>query len=359
MSIDLAERAEARAGFAALAGALVLGEPGPGLAELVAGWPSLAVFADTATAVDFERVFLRTVQPYESVFRSDDARRGGAVAARVADAYAEIEFTEHSDGRWRVAGPDHLGLQLRAHAHLASREAAAWRSERPDEAAQWVEMQRSFFAEHLVTWSEVALDALADVAVGTPYAALIAEIRTFIVAEVDLLRPAPLLDTQVDPGFDAANTDGAAPAMGPSRLARLMLSVARSGVWLSTEHIAEAAHRLGFPWRPMDGRSNLPPLVSAAAEAGELDSLLSPWIALARATAERHEKRGDAQPGAEMVWRDYARRARRTALILDAARSGSGNAVDAEMTIRIAGADLSAAIDSLQAAGYDVEIIGE
>lgn len=356
MSLDLAERAEVRAGFAALAGALILREPGPEVATLVAGWPALDVFGDGATAVDFERVFLRSVQPYESIFRSDDARRGGAIAARVADSYSEFEFNEHADGRWRVAGPDHLGMELRAHAHMASREAAAWRSERPDEAAQWVETQRTFLAEHLCTWADVALDALDEVAVNTPYAGLVAEIRRFIADEVDLLRPAPVLDTQMD---DSIIESPAGASMGPSRLARHMLSVARSGVWLSTERIADAAHRLGFPWRPMDGRSNLPPLVSAASEAGELDALLAPWSELAREAAERYEVRAAASPGAEMIWRDYRRRAHRTVEILETARRCVAINDDNEMLVRIAGGDLRAALETLRGSGYDVEIIAD
>jgi TorA maturation chaperone TorD len=354
VTVDLAERAERRAAFAALAGILLLSEPGPALEEHVAAVPSLAALASTATAVDFERIFLRSVHPYESVFRSDTAERGGAVALRVADSFDEIGFDEHRTQRWRVAGPDHLGLELRAHASLIALEAASWRGERPDEAARHVETQRRFFADHLAWWAQVALDALGEVACDTCYESLLKEVASFIADEVDLLRPVPLLDTSQLPEVHALGS------MGPSRLARHLLAPARSGIWLGTQHIAEGASNLGFPWRPMDGRQNVTPLIAAAFDAGQIGELVAPWIARARATVVSHLRRADEQPGAEVVWRHGARLAEVTLHRLETIGESSIDiSADEEVIVRIAGVDVQSAIDSLRAQGYGAEILND
>jgi TorA maturation chaperone TorD len=354
VTIDLADRAERRAAFAALVGTLLLAEPGPALREHVAAMPSLASLASPATAVDFERIFLRSVQPYESIFRSDTAERGGAVALRVADSFDEIGFDEHRTQRWRVAGPDHLGLELRAHASLIALEAASWRGERPDEAARHVETQRRFFADHLAWWAQVALDALVEAAFGTPYAAILKEVSTFVAEEIDLLRPLPLLDTSQLPEVHALG------AMGPSRLSRHLLAPARSGIWLGTQHIAAAASTLGFPWRPMDGRQNLTPLVAAAFDAGEIGELAAPWIERVRTTITTHVRRAEQQPGAEVVWRHAAQLAEATLLRLETLGESTLNVhADTEVIARIAGADVRAAIESLRAGGFSVEVLDD
>lgn len=352
MSSDLAERARTRAGTLALCGWLLLEEPGPDLAERVADIPALAPLAASDAAVEFERVFLRGAAPYESVFRSSDGRRGGPIAARVADTYVEVGFDELDQGRWRVAGPDHLGLELRALAHLIATEAAAWDSDRPDEAGMHVETQRVFLADHLATWAEVALDAAALAAGDGPYAALIVAVRDVVRSEIDLVRPAPVLDTVVHEGSSTA-----AP-MGPGRLARHLLAPDRCGLWLSTDDIARGAQRLGFPWRPMDGRSNLTPLLRAALDAGELPGLVEPWIELARITAGRHRERAETQPGAEAIWRSWEQRAQATWEVLTrCVTAGVDDASDNEVVIRLAGHDLARALAWLKEQGYEIEEI--
>lgn len=349
MVADLAGRAEARASFAAAAGALLLTEPG---SAVVGSDETVARLVRGATPVDFERVFLRSVQPYESIFRSDDGRRGGATAARVADSCAEFDFEEHRSGRWRTAGPDHLGLELRLHAHLIAREGVAWRTDRPDEAARHVEDQRRFLAEHLAWWAEIALDALADEADGTPYGPILEEIRSFVHDEIDMLRPLPVVDAKV-----ATEVGPETRPMGPGRLARHLLSASRSGLWLSSRDIARAAERLGFPWRPMDGRSNLPPLVRAAFDAGEIDELVGPWLAMAEERADTYAARAASQPGAELAWRDHEARVRVTVDLLRQAGQTVGEHDDAELVVRVAGGDPARALALLADAGYEVEVI--
>jgi len=352
MTADLAERAERRAGFAALAGALLLSEPGAQTADLVAQVPELRALGDAATSVDFERIFLRAVPPYESVFRSDTAERGGVVSSRVADHFDDIGFDEHRTGRWRVAGPDHLGLELRAHSFLIGLEAAAWKGERPDEGSRHVESQRRLFADHLGWWALHALDAIEAAGRGTAYEALARVVSQFLADEAELLRPLPLLDTSQLPEA------GTVSKMGPRRLARHLVAPSRSGVWLGTDDIAPAAQRLGFPWRPMDGRQNLTPLIAAAFDAGEIDQLVHPWIALSNRAAERYIELASSQPGLELVWRHFAQLATATASLLGSVGGRAmSEADDEEIVVRISGAGVRSAVDTLRKLNFAVEVI--
>jgi TorA maturation chaperone TorD len=353
VTLDLAERATNRAAFAGMAGALLLSEPGAALGDSLAKLPQLASVVSSISSVEYERVFLRGAPPYESIFRSNSGQRGGSVAARVVDTYVEIGFTEHETGGWRVAGPDHLGLELRAHAHLVALEAAAWRDERPDEGARLVEIQRRFFADHLAWWAEIALDALREAAADGAYGELLQEIQSFIADEIDLLRPAPRLegDIIVEPMHPGR--------LGPSRLAKHMLAPTRSGVWLSSQRIAESAHALGFPWRPMDGRNNLTPLVAAANDAGELDVLVEPWLDLARATLKRHRERAQEQPGAELVWLQMAQIAEATVDILSSLSPTLNADSDDELVVRVSGASMVEIMHRLDQTGLHIEILDD
>ncbi|MFZ9726080.1 MAG: TorD/DmsD family molecular chaperone [Ilumatobacteraceae bacterium] len=352
MTVDLAERAERRAAFAALAGALLLSEPGPQTAALVAQVPELQALGLAATSVEYERIFLRTVPPYESVFRSDSAERGGVVSSRVADHFDDIGFDEHRTARWRVAGPDHLGLELRAHSFLIGLEAAAWKGERPDEGTRHVEAQRRLFADHLGWWANHALNAIKSAGRGTAYEGLAHAISQFLADEADLLRPLPLLDTSQLPESPPI------ARMGPRRLARHLLAPARCGVWLGADDIAPAAQRLGFPWRPMDGRQNLVPLVAAAFDAGEIDELVGPWKTMSSTAAEHYGARAVEQPGLELVWRHFERLARDNADLLS---SVGGRAMssddDEEIVVRISGAGARNALDSLRSQGFAAEVV--
>lgn len=352
MTVDLAERAERRAGFAALAGALLLSEPGPATVPLVAKVPELAALAEVRSAIDYERVLLRSVPPYESIFRSDTAERGGAVAARVADHFDDLGFDEHRGGRWRVAGADHLGLQLRAHAFLIALEADAWRAERPDEGARHVEAQRRLFAEHIAWWAPLALDAIERAGASTAYTSLAASIDAFLHDEFELLRPLPLLDTSQLP------TVSPATRMGPRRLARHLLSPARCGLWLGLDDIAHAAHQLGFPWRPMDGRSHLVPLVAAAHEAGELSTLVAPWCGQAVEAQRRYESRASIDLGVEVMWRHLAALAAATVQLLrEISTKEMSVDDDNEVVLRVAGAAAHDALNILREQGIDAEVI--
>lgn len=354
MTADLAAKAERRTLLASTLGRLLLAEPGPGLAALVAELPALCDLAETATAVDYERVFLRAVPPYESVFRSDDGRQGGPVAAAVAADYTDALFDESA--QWRIASPDHLGLELRFHAVLVDREATAWWADRPDEAAAAIDDERRFLAEHLGTWAFVALRALRPAATGTPYAVVLDLVEEFLTEEVERLRPSPRLGPR---GGDGGQPRPAR-ALGSARMARHLLTPGRSGAWFGVDEIAAAAAGLGVPWRPMDGRGRLRQIIDGASEAGELPLLLGSLHAVAVDSAAWYRQRIEQQPGIAAVWIDWAERAEHTALLLDATRAaGLDPSEEGEVVLHVLGPDIDRAAPLLKQAGFTVTPVPE
>lgn len=309
---DLVEQAERRARLAALLGRLLVAEPGPHLAPLVGGVGGLEPLAsaDPSLAVEYERLLLREVPVYESVFLGDDGRRGGDRASALAAVYEACGFDDA--GHWRVAGPDHLGLELLCYAHLCAQEAAGWRDELPDMAAVAVDTARSLLADHLGQWGEVSMAALARRAGSSPYGAVADAVASFLAGEAERLRPAP-----DHPGLPPVAVDAPPPRLGPARLARLLLSPAQCGAFLDHADLAAAARGLGIPWRPSDPRSRFREVVEDAADGGDLDVLvegLRPALAWWRAL---HADREAACPGASRVWQSWRLRVEATLALLD------------------------------------------
>jgi TorA maturation chaperone TorD len=352
VTADLVEQAEHRAGLASLCGWLLLAEPGPELAEHVRAVPALAALADPGLAVDYERIFLRAVAPLESIFRSHDGRPGGPIAQDVVAAYDELGFDEHASDQWRVGGADHLGLELRCYAHLCMTEAAAWREDRGDEAVAAVERERRFLAEHLASWAGVALSALLEAGAESPYRLLIEAVSEFLEGEVERLRPAPLLA-----GMPVAAATELPERFGPARLARHLLAPSSSGIWLSAHEIGRAAAALGFPFRPVDGRSVLRRLLEAAMDAGELHELASMWTDVAACQAGRYEHLIADQPGAAAIWAAWLANAdRTTSLLRELAENGSLHPPsDCVVVLRVSGPSATSAADVLRNAGLTVE----
>jgi TorA maturation chaperone TorD len=304
MTTDLALIAERRGGLAALLGLLILEEPGPGLAHLVRDIPALAALAsnDPAIATEYERVFLRGVPLYESVFRSDDGQHGGETISAIVDRYDRLGFTEHHDKRWRIAGPDHLGLQLRCLAHLCHQEAVAWREGTPDKAMETVETERNFLAQHLADWAPVAVNsALLCIGEGT-YAPVLRAIADHLTEEFDRLRPAPDLGSPID--IEPLPTN-----MGPARLSRLILAPATSGTWIASTVIGRASRAIGAPWRPSDTRSALRHVLDDAETTGDLHVVLEPIADTLDTAIAAHHRDAERSPGNAANARRWARTA--------------------------------------------------
>ena len=171
-------------------------------------------------AADFERLLLRQVPVFKSVFRSQSGQRGGAVVADVVGWYQRHDFDE--GGQWRVASVDHLGLELRFLGHLAALEAAAWADDRAAEACRAVEAQREFLAHHLGQWGEVAAAAVQRRAAHGPFAALASATAELLAEEGERLRPAP-----DHPGFPEVVAELPASHLGPARIAEWLLAPSR------------------------------------------------------------------------------------------------------------------------------------
>ncbi len=360
MTSDLALIAERRGGLAALLGLLILEEPGPDLAPLVAEIPALAALAlgDPAIATEYERVFLRGVPLYESVFRSEDGQHGGESVTAIVDTYERLGFNEHLDRPWRVAGADHLGLQLRCLAHLCHEEATAWRSGTPDKAMEMVETERTFFAHHLAGWAPVAVQCAIRCAGESPYSPLLAAIADHLTEELDRLRPAPDLGGQIGVEPLPAN-------LGPARLSRLLLAPATSGTWLSSTVIGRAARSIGTPWRPSDTRSALRHIIEDAHDTGDLSTLLEPIIGNLDEAIDWHHQQAARSPGNAANARRWALTAEsmrdRLIQIADSGLHGRRPSTAAE-TFTVIGSDperLTEVIDrivsDLRRQGYDVE----
>ncbi len=271
----------------------------------------------------------------------------------VADRYDDLDFTEHTNPRWRVAGPDHLGLELRCYAHLVRRELDAWRTDRPDEATIAVDAERRFLADHVARWAGMAIHALRPAAAESPYALVLQLLDEFLEEEIDRLRPAPLLDTEQlhRPAPNRAR-------LGPARLARYLAAPGASGLWLGAHDLQESARRLGFPWRPMDGRSRLRQLIESAADADELAPLLEQWQADARTLARWQRERAERQPGAAAIWCRWAARAEATAeLLARLAGEGLDQQPEHGLTVRVVGVEPRRALAVLEQAGYAAMVV--
>ena len=343
MTSDLALLAERRAGLAGLLGLLLLEEPGPHLTDLVGTVPALAALAatDPATSSEYERIFLRGVPLYESVFRNDDGQHGGDTLADIIGRYKKLGYAEHADSRWRIAGADHLGLELRCYAHLCHNEAIAWRGDIPDQAVEAVEAERAFLADHLSAWAQVALDAIGPLAVGSPYEHVVAAITEFLGEENERLRPAPLLSQQID-------IDPLPNNFGPFRLARLILSPATAGTWLQSDVIAHVAQSIGSPWRPSDNRSALRHVIETAQDSGDLAYILRPILAAVRTAVTEYTARADAEVSNEANWRIWQAQAAAMASFLEQIiacnRLGATTATTTEM-IAVSGCDAARLAD--------------
>ncbi len=316
---DLVDQAGRRARLAALLGALLLEEPGPALAALARGVPALEPLAgaDPEVAVQYERLLLRDVPPYESVFLSDDGQLGGETARAVAAIYTRHGFDE--DGRWRVAGADHLGLQLRFYAQLCAEESAGWEEDRPDRAVAAVEAERTFLADHLGQWGSVAAHVLMSAAGAGPYQALAEALADFLAEEADRLRPAP-----DHPELPALEPRVPPARLGPARLARWLLAPGSSGVWLDAGTLADAALRLGIPWRASDPRSQFRKVIEDATDGGDLADLLAGLRPTVERWRDSHAARESSAPGAARIWRAWRLQAEQTLALIDRIGAGGG-----------------------------------
>jgi TorA maturation chaperone TorD len=87
--------------------------------------------------------------PYESVYRTPEARLMGEVTTQVRRAYAEAGLAIAEECRQL---PDHLTIELEFMAFLANEEANALEQRNDDLACAILERQAAFLRDHLTRW---------------------------------------------------------------------------------------------------------------------------------------------------------------------------------------------------------------
>ncbi|MEX1145798.1 MAG: molecular chaperone TorD family protein [Acidimicrobiia bacterium] len=313
---DLVDSARRRARLAAVLGHLLAEEPRHELGELVATVPELAALAepDPTLAAAFERILIREVPLHESVFTGPDGRRGGPTVATLSGFYDRHELG--APPPWRVAGPDHLAIELWAYGALCAEEAAGWEERRPDRATRAVEAEREFLMGHLGVWAEVAVTALARRAIGTPYAALADAVGSFVAEEVERLRPTP-----DHPGLPPVEVAPAPQRAGPAALARWLLAPGRCGAYLGVDDLANAANALGIPWRPSDPRSRFREVIEGATDGGDLPALAAALKLPIQEWRDAHAHNEAEREGNRRVWRAWRMRAEESLRLLDRVES--------------------------------------
>ena len=213
---------------------------------------------------------------------------------------------------WRVAGPDHLGIELWAYGALCAEEAAGWEDQRPDRATRAVEAEREFLMCHLGGWAEVASTALARRATGSPYAVLARAVGAFVAAEAERLRPAP-----DHPGLPPVEVALAPQRAGPAALARWLLAPGRCGAYLDVDDLAGAANALGIPWRPSDPRSRFREVIESATDGGDLPALAAALKLPVEEWRDAHARKEAEREGNRRVWRAWRMRADESLRLLD------------------------------------------
>ena len=134
-----------------------------------------------ALRVEYTRLLIINVLPYESVFVDERVLLNTAASAAVFEAYVEADYRPTG----QVGAPDHVGLELGLLGHLAAAEAVALADLDADAVARSRGRQQRFLAAHLGSWAPVWAVALERVARHPFYAALAAVVRDFLLAELE------------------------------------------------------------------------------------------------------------------------------------------------------------------------------
>jgi putative dimethyl sulfoxide reductase chaperone len=140
-----------------------------------------------ALRVEYTRLLLINVLPYESVFVDPSVMLNTDASAAVFEAYREVDYQPTG----QVGAPDHVGLELGFLGHLAAVEAAALAAHDAAAVGRSRARQRCFLAAHLGRWAPVWATALERVARRPFYVALAAIVRDFVLAELEASVAAP------------------------------------------------------------------------------------------------------------------------------------------------------------------------
>jgi putative dimethyl sulfoxide reductase chaperone len=235
-------------------------------------------------AVDHQFVFGDNVYPIEGAFLDPDGQVGGAPADRLGGLYASCGF--HPDPRSEP--PEHLANELRALAFLSAAEADALRDGEAAIAAVIAGHQRALLAQHLVRW--VPALAIAVRRAG----------RSFPAALIDQIEDLLLLHGAATPERDQARAWELAelpdllgdPEVSLRRIAVVLATPARAGVFLSRADLAGIGRRLRLP-RGFGSRVDL--LENLLAAAGRFDAVEPLLAALAAVVSDTRDTLAQAR----------------------------------------------------------------
>ena len=195
MSGEPVDIAAARQGSYELLARLLLQPPDASLLAALRDVPpfdaavsDLADEARQALRVEYTRLLLMQVHPFESVYLDESAMLNTPSSGAVLEHYREHGFEPLE---LRSAGaPDHLGLELLFMAHLVRRERSARAIGQAAVAEAILEDQRHFLREHVARWAPIFGRVLTEAARSTVYAALGQAIEEYVLEEYERLAPA-------------------------------------------------------------------------------------------------------------------------------------------------------------------------
>lgn len=300
---------------------------------------ALATYDDPdGPAVDHHQVFGETVFPIEGAFLDPDGQVGGEQARRLGALYATCGFAPDP----RTEPPEHLATELRALAFLSAAEADALRDRQQAAVAAITGHARALLDQHLLRW----LPALAVAARRSA--------RPWPTALIDQIEDLALLHLQ---SIDARQEPAATPpppagegqgrgAPSPSRptfelpplpdlladegtslrrVAALLATPSRTGVYLGRADLAKLGRSLGLP-RGFGSRTDLlENLLLAAGRYDAIEPLLGALAALVTGTRDALAQARYDDPAVRTLTAPWRARCDETLVLLD----GLGAAVRA------------------------------
>ncbi len=199
--------------------------------------------------IEFTRLFAMSVFPYASVFRDPEGLMNTETTARVEAEYAQARFL--IDPRYPIGAPDHFGAELLFASHLFDRGNS--------DAAQ------AFLLRQVLPWTGIFTHAVERAARQDFYRVLARETRQWLFENAGA-SPSNLPATNAsliaddDTGLDS--------------VVMLLLTPARSGIYLNKDDLRRIANQVDVPISFGDRWLMLRSLFQAAGEYGKIGELV-------------------------------------------------------------------------------------
>ena len=315
-----------RAALLSFLGELLSAPPDAATADLAAELLGLPGDAPWNLGERYTRMFELNVYPYASVFLDPSGMLGGDRRALIGGALAALGFQPGAPGS---ADDDHLATLLQALAALTDREVTAADAAGRERARH---AQGVLLAEHILPWMPSFTHAVERV--GDPfYEAVCRALREALADACDDLAleaaspfamaappstgddndtsrggaEAPETSHGNAPGAQTARASRKRPAPDGRRHLEMLLSPARSGLYLSRHDVQRIGRAIGMPVRRGERAFMLQALLEAAGE----EARVSAPAALAEAALVQSRRIGawqDAHPRLSRLWDAWKKR---------------------------------------------------